>query len=94
MKKLIAVLAAFALLAAAVYAFAAAADVYTYEARNGNVTFEHQGHVDALGADSCAKCHADGPGPIDVTKDWAHETCTGCHKDMGAPARCNDCHKR
>ncbi|KIH76375.1 hypothetical protein SAMN05660860_01420 [Geoalkalibacter ferrihydriticus] len=93
MKRLIAGFAAVAVIAAAAYAFAAAADVYTYEARNGNVTFEHQAHVDYVGGD-CAKCHTDGIGPIDVTKDWAHETCTGCHKEMGAPARCNDCHKK
>ncbi|WP_305046628.1 cytochrome c3 family protein [Geoalkalibacter sp.] len=90
MKRFAAVLAVAAFFAGAVYAFAA--DVYTYEAKNGNVTFNHKAHAEKLG--DCAKCHEGTPGPIDVTKDWAHQTCTGCHKEMNGPAKCNECHKK
>lgn len=91
MKRYASILAVAALFAGAVYAFAA--DVYTYEAKNGTVTFDHKTHVERIGGD-CAKCHEGTPAAIDVNKDWAHKTCTGCHKEMNGPTKCNDCHKK
>lgn len=91
MRRFIAILAVATFFAGAIYAFAA--DVYTYEAKNGNVTFDHKMHADKLG--DCAKCHQGEPGPIEMSKDFAHkEGCNDCHKAMGAPSKCNDCHKK
>jgi hypothetical protein len=69
----------------------AAPEVLTYEAMNGNVTFDHSMHSKAL---SCAKCHeVMPPQKIAIDKTIAHQLCTGCHREMGAgPTACNECH--
>jgi hypothetical protein len=91
MKKFTAIVLAAAFLAGASMS-AIAADVYTYEAKNGNVTFDHTLHSEKM---DCAKCHEGTPAKIEVTKDFAHQTCKGCHETMNAgPTRCNECHKR
>lgn len=65
-------------------------DVYTYEAKNGNVTFNHQAHGEVL---ECSKCHIDGVGKIVFDKNDAHgSTCKGCHKIESGPVSCKDCH--
>lgn len=66
-------------------------EVLTYEAMNGNVTFDHPMHAEAL---SCAKCHENmPPQKINIDKTIAHQLCTGCHREMEAgPTACNDCH--
>ncbi len=82
-----------ALLAAGFIASTAfAADVFTYEAKNGNVTFNHKAHQEKLG--DCAKCHEGTPAKIEVNKDFAHKTCKGCHAEMNGPTKCGDCHKK
>ncbi|MBE0598376.1 MAG: cytochrome C [Desulfuromonadales bacterium] len=87
MKKLL-----IALLAAAVFAAPAlAADVVVFEAKNGNVTFDHAAHQKRA---ECAKCHQGTPAKFEVTKDWAHATCKGCHQEKSGPTKCNDCHKK
>jgi len=66
--------------------------VVVYEARNGNVTFDHAVHAKAA---ECAACHtAMPPAKIELDKDSAHQLCTGCHKELGVPSACTDCHKK
>lgn len=90
MKKLIA--------AAALTIFAAgaamAANTMSFEAKNGNVAFDHAKHQKITG--DCKACHEKGPGKIEgFGKDWAHKTCKGCHEDKKAgPTKCGECHKR
>jgi c(7)-type cytochrome triheme protein len=90
MKKLIVLLMIMAFAAATV---AIAADTYTYEGTQGNVTFNHKAHADKLG---CKDCHGDAaPAKIKVTKDSAHgAVCKDCHKAKNAPNKCGDCHKK
>lgn len=69
-------------------------DVVIYEARNGNVTFDHKMHAEAL---ACNLCHTEMPAQMTITLDQAsaHELCIGCHRDQGAgPTACNACHIR
>ena len=89
MKKLIIVVMLVAFAITAAYA----ADVVTYENSKGNVTFDHKTHGEKLG--DCSKCHEGEPAKIAVDKKAAHgEACKDCHKDMGGPTKCNDCHKK
>ncbi|MBE0599437.1 MAG: cytochrome C [Desulfuromonadales bacterium] len=91
MKKFLisALLVAFA----ATPVLAAAPDSVTLEAKNGNVTFNHKAHAAAM---ECAACHGAGtPGKLELDKDTAHKTCTGCHKEKAAgPTKCGECHKK
>lgn len=82
-----------ALLAAGFFAGTAyAADVVKFEAKNGTVTFDHKAHQ---GRAECAKCHEGTPAKFEVTKDWAHKTCKGCHEaGKKGPTKCNECHKK
>ena len=90
MKKI-----AIAMIAATTFAGTAfAADVIDLPAKNGNVSFSHKKHQDAL--KDCKACHEKAPGKIEgLGKDWAHKTCKGCHeeKKMG-PTKCSECHKK
>src|SRR5664279_6445986 len=53
---------------------AMAADSITFPAKNGDVTFPHKKHQEAL--KDCKVCHEKGPGKIEgFGKDWAHKTC-------------------
>ena len=72
----------------------AADDMITLPAKNGNVTFDHKKHKDAL--KDCKVCHEKALGKIEgFGKDWAHKTCKGCHADKNAgPTKCGDCHKK
>ena len=71
-----------------------AADVYTYEASKGTVTFNHKAHQARVNGD-CSKCHEGTPAKFEVNKEVAHKTlCKKCHKAMNGPTRCNDCHKK
>lgn len=90
MKKLLAAAVIVAMSAGAVLA----ADVITFEAKNGNVTFNHKKHQETL--KECKVCHEKGPGKIEgFGKDFAHKSCKGCHSDKGAgPTKCTDCHKK
>lgn len=76
-------------------AFAAGQDVVTYENKKGTITFQHKAHQERLGGD-CAKCHEGTPAKIAVDKDFGHNTCKACHKEMGgnAPTKCNGCHQK
>jgi cytochrome c553 len=88
MKKLIVAV----MLVAFAFTTAYAVDVVTYESKKGNVTFDHKAHSEMM---DCAKCHEGEPAKIAVDKKGAHkDTCKSCHKDMGGPTKCNDCHKK
>jgi len=89
MKKII---VALSLVAFAGSSFAA--DVMTFNASPGNVTFNHKAHQAKVG--DCKKCHEKGPGKIEgFGKDFAHKTCKGCHAELKqGPTSCKDCHKK
>lgn len=88
MKKLFVV--ALLIMFAATVAYAA--DVVTYDAKNGAVTFDHKAHGEKLGCDAC---HKGEPAKIEVTKDVAHkELCKDCHAQKGVETKCNVCHKK
>lgn len=73
---------------------AIAADSVVYEASQGKVTFNHKAHAEKLKND-CSKCHQGKPAKIAISKDVAHkELCVKCHKEMGGPSKCGDCHKK
>ncbi|PLX83033.1 MAG: cytochrome C [Desulfuromonas sp.] len=86
MKKLFVV----ALLVMFAATIAYASDVVTYEAKNGNVTFDHKVHGEKLGCDAC---HEGTPAKIEVSKDMAHkDLCKSCHKSKGMKTGCKTCH--
>jgi cytochrome c553 len=91
MKKGIIYVASAAILATG---SAFAADVISFPAKNGNVTFNHKKHQEAL--KDCKSCHEKGPGKIEgFNKDLAHKSCKGCHEEKKAgPTKCGDCHKK
>ena len=68
--------------------------IVVLSAKNGDITFPHKKHKDMI---ACTTCHeTDKGGKIAALgKDWAHKTCTGCHKEkkMG-PTKCSECHKK
>ncbi len=71
---------------------AIAADNVVYENKKGNVTFDHKTHSEAM---ECSKCHEGTPAKIAIDKASAHkDACKTCHKAMGGPTKCNDCHKK
>ncbi|MBL0226826.1 MAG: cytochrome c3 family protein [Geobacteraceae bacterium] len=69
-----------------------AADFIEFQSKLGKVSFPHKRHQTAL--KNCNKCHEKNPGKIIYfCSDWAHKTCTGCHRDMKTgPTICRDCH--
>jgi len=85
------------LVAALLVAFAAttalAADIITYPAKNGTVTFDHKGHQAKM---ECKACHvSEGtPAKIAIDKDKAHALCKECHAKGAGPTKCGDCHKK
>lgn len=90
MKKIIAALALTVFSAGLAFA----ADDIVLKAKNGNVSFPHKKHQEAL--KDCKKCHEKGPGKIEgFGKDVAHKTCKGCHEEMKkGPTKCGECHKK
>ena len=90
MKKI-----AIAMIAAIAFAGTAfAADVIDLPAKNGNISFPHKKHQDAL--KDCKVCHEKAPGKIEgFGKDAAHKLCKGCHETKKAgPTKCGECHKK
>ena len=75
-------------------------------AKMAPVSFSHEKH----GKVDCAKCHHVKDKPTEACKschdlkeaknnapkiqDAFHKVCLDCHKAQGAPAKCNDCHKK
>jgi hypothetical protein len=71
---------------------AIASDVIVFPAKNGDVTFNHKGHMDRM---ECAACHEGTPGKIGLDRDSAHKLCRDCHQSKGAgPVKCGECHKK
>jgi hypothetical protein len=90
---MISIAAALALFAAPV--LAAAPGAVTLKAKNGDVTFNHQGAGHAKV--DCKTCHADAKGgKIEgLNKDKAHAMCQDCHKkEAKGPTKCAECHKK
>jgi predicted CXXCH cytochrome family protein len=90
MKKI-----AIAMITAIAFAGSAfAADVIDLPAKNGNISFNHKKHQDAL--KDCKACHEKAPGKIEgFGKDAAHKLCKGCHETKKAgPTKCGECHKK
>jgi hypothetical protein len=95
MKKSLLLSAAFAMVLGFGVAGAVAAgpETVVYEAKNGNVTFDHKAHGERLG--DCAKCHEGTPAKIAIDKDAAHgAACKDCHASSTGPTKCGDCHKK
>lgn len=104
MKKLFVLLAVLAVVGMAVYAIAAPNQV-VYEARNGNVTFDHEMHS---GTGDCVSCHHNDDGNYSCrschdgttassgkdARGEFHAFCIDCHKESGMRGTCNECHKR
>ncbi len=77
---------------------ALAADVMTFPAKIGNVTFNHKKHQEML-KNNCKACHAKAPGKMPgFGKDVAHKLCWDCHKTKsggkGPVTNCKGCHKK
>lgn len=72
---------------------AVASDVMTFENKKGTITFNHKAHQERVNGD-CTKCHEGTPAKFGITKDFGHNTCKSCHKEMNGPTKCNDCHKK
>ena len=93
MKKLILAALALSVFCAGIATAAEVGNaVVVLPAKNGNVTFPHKKHQDAM---ACTTCHeTDKGGKIAALgKDWAHKTCKGCHADKGkGPTKCSECH--
>lgn len=88
-------LAAIAVMSAGVALADDPAKIMTLPAKPGNVTFEHQKHMQRK--DSCAPCHTTSMGGtiVGFDKDMAHFVCKGCHLDQKAgPTGCKDCHQK
>jgi len=63
--------------------------------KTGNVTFEHQKHIELK--NSCAPCHAsEQGGKIEgFGKEMAHDVCKGCHvQSKAGPTKCSECHHK
>ena len=56
-------------------AFAAAKDSYTFDAKNGKVSFNHKAHVEKVGKGKCNTCHHSSKADGSDAK-----LCGGCHK--------------
>lgn len=71
----------------------AAPGVVIFQARNGNVTFDHELHAKVA---TCNQCHDVIPAQkIELDQASAHKLCIDCHKEMNAgPATCAGCHIR
>jgi len=107
MKRILAVLAAVAFLAIGATVVTAAdngPETVTLEAKMGTVTFPHAAHQakvedcttchhNGVEAGACRSCHGVKP-EAPKAKDAFHKLCKGCHKDMGGPTSCRDCHKK
>ncbi len=93
--KFLVLFAAVAVMSAGVALAADPAKVMMLPAKPGDVTFEHQKHMQMK--DVCTPCHASGVGgKIEgFGKEMAHLICKGCHVDQKAgPTGCKDCHHK
>lgn len=96
MKKIIATIAALAIVGAAT-AMAAGPETIQFENKKGNITFPHKKHqVDFKIA--CKECHTGAPGKIEGFKGMGpgHKLCKECHAKQQKPemTACGFCHKK
>jgi predicted CXXCH cytochrome family protein len=73
-------------------------DRMEFPAKNGNVLFYHNNHVNEVKGD-CTVCHEKAPGKMaGFGKDVAHKLCIPCHEPREGfpegPTRCEGCHKK
>ena len=87
------IIALFAVAAFAGTAVAAGPETITLPAKPGDVSFPHKKHQEPLKND-CKACHEKSPGKIEgLNKEWAHNTCMGCHTEKKAVSiACTGCH--
>lgn len=93
--KLLAICTIVTIMTAAIALAEEPAKVIVLPAKPGDVTFEHQKHMQMK--NSCAPCHAsEKGGKIEgFGKDMAHSVCKGCHSDQKAgPTTCSGCHHK
>ncbi len=106
MKRLITVLLAVAFLATGALVAVASEKgeaEYTFEAKNGNITFPHEAHQgivedcktchhEGVEAGACRTCHTKEKGDVPTFKSAAHKMCKSCHKAQAGPTKCSGCH--
>lgn len=72
-------------------------DRMEFPAKNGNVVFYHNNHVNEVKGD-CTVCHEKTTGRIaGFGEEYAHKNCIPCHKDPNGPegpTACDGCHKK
>lgn len=102
MKKLLVLVAVAVFVAGfSLTAFAGGPADVTFEAKMGNVAFPHAAHQGKVsdcntchhkGTDDpkCSTCHDGTKAP--KAKDAFHKQCKNCHKKMGGPTGCKECH--
>jgi len=107
MKKMIVLLCVVAVVAGtAMFAVAdnGPAEIKLEGGKMGAITFPHAAHQGKV--DDCTKCHHKGvegdklacsschgvDAAAPKAKDAFHDQCKGCHKDMGGPTKCKECH--
>jgi predicted CXXCH cytochrome family protein len=72
-------------------------DRMEFPAKNGDVIFYHNNHVNEVRGE-CKLCHEATPGKIPgFGKEYAHKVCIGCHEPHDGrpegPTKCDGCHK-
>jgi len=89
MKKLI-ILLVFLFIASITFAaeFTPLSFEKTFEAKMGNVTFNHQVHK----TQDCVACHTAINENKGVDKSFGHKFCKSCHKTNDGPTKCKECH--
>ncbi len=109
MKKMLSLVAAmlFSFALAGISYAGAGPQTIVLKASMGNVTFNHWAHQKKV--KSCTKCHHKGiskcskchnannksmPAAYNSMKKVCHKACKSCHKKMGGPTGCMQCHKR
>lgn len=95
MKLVVAVLVISASLSGVVSAREIVNGRMIFPAKNGDVLFNHDGHVDEV-MGNCKPCHKSPGGIEGFGKSYAHEVCIGCHQPQGnfegGPITCDGCH--
>ena len=70
------------------------AGVYKYSGdTKGEVTFDHNAHVEALDQD-CSSCHKDGAAITIASMSDGHGLCGECHEQTSDMKQCSSCHSK
>lgn len=54
----------------------------------------HHDIGDSVDPRPCIDCHTVDSAKILKLKNAFHKNCKDCHKEMGGPIKCNDCHEK